>query len=234
MTFSLPTERRPHYRAEMPETAWLRSHRQSKLIHHRRRLYAGECGSHSVRADVDDLRDRDRDLAVEIDQRLGIDDRHADEPPVSVEARGSSGRTGPVQGDRRLSSPRRGRASRTRMAMARNRKTKQGHLKFSSTAIQRTRNTMPINHTIQARGLRGQSCVSLIQTTAASNANTRKPHTKFSSTAHHRTRNTVLARAAIQTRQLCRQSWFTLRIILVVCGACRSNRDRSGCSNSRC
>lgn len=62
------------------------SHRRPKLIHHRRRLYAGECRSHSVRADVDDLRERDRDLAVAIDQRLGIDDRHADEPPLSVEA----------------------------------------------------------------------------------------------------------------------------------------------------
>ena len=104
----------------------------------------------------------------------------------------------------------RGRVSRARMAIARNRNTKQSHLKFSSTAIQRTRDTMPSSHTTQASGLRGQSRVSRIHKRPVRNTNPRKPHTKLSATAHHSTRNTALATAAIQTGQLCRRSRFTL------------------------
>ena len=35
---------------------------------------------------MDNLRERDRDLAVAIDQRLGTHDRHADQPSLTVEA----------------------------------------------------------------------------------------------------------------------------------------------------
>jgi hypothetical protein len=45
-----------------------------------------ECGSHGVRVNVDDLRERDRDLALPVDQGLGADDRHADESPLGIEA----------------------------------------------------------------------------------------------------------------------------------------------------
>lgn len=66
-------------------------------------LCADERGRHGVGVDVDNLRKRDRDLAIPVDQRLGADDRHADQASIGVEAqRVALGRLVEVNGRRRV------------------------------------------------------------------------------------------------------------------------------------